>query len=481
VLEQRLELTGVLFAFHEWAAVEDPIPDGAGITFVNDFEPRAINSGGEAAFIADISSGGEGVFLAEKGPGIQTLALSGQAAPGGGTYSFGGWSPVGMNAAGDVVFPFVLDGANPDNPTQGTGLFSYSHATQTVSLVVIPHVTPAPGGGAFLGINQRAVINNRGDIAFAGLIDTTVPADVLQGNGVFLASGGGSITMVAAPGDTVPGGMLHYAWNPSINARGDAAFEGSLTGALYQNGVYLEDVKTGQISVIARAGDPIPASAGGTFDNVWGPAMNASGDIVFTGAVRGTSGPFGDGQGIFMESKGRIIAVARPSDSMPGGGTFQSSSFYVTGSDLSDSGTAVFAAILDGGDQGVYSWSNGTLSLVARTGTVIPGVGTVQGVLDAGAFYPFGTRVNDRGEVFFTAKLQGTGDGGSDVLFVATPAGRRRFDAVNAAAVGGGDAASNRLAPASPPVDQALAGMTVRDAINLAMGFTTPGKKKSAC
>ena len=42
--------------------------------------------------------------------------------------------------------------------------------------------------------------------------------------------------------------------------------------------------------------------------------MNDRGDIVFTGAVQGTSGPFGDGQGIFMKSGGRIIAIARPGD-----------------------------------------------------------------------------------------------------------------------------------------------------------------------
>ena len=73
----------------------------------------------------------------------------------------------------------------------------------------------------------------------------------------------------------------------------------------------------------------------------------------------------------------------------------------------------------------MYTWSHGKMSLVTRTGTVIPGVGTVQGVMDAGrrVSCPFGTRVNDRGQVLFTAKLQGTETAGSDVLLVATATG----------------------------------------------------------
>jgi hypothetical protein len=70
-------------------------------------------------------------------------------------------------------------------------------------------------------------------------------------------------------------------------------------------------------------------------------------------------------------------------------------------------------------------WSHGSLRLVARTGTVIPGVGTIAHlamnvlvVLESPAFVPNnGAHNNDRGQVVFGATL--SDDRG--VLLGATP------------------------------------------------------------
>ena len=87
-----------------------------------------------------------------------------------------------------------------------------------------------------------------------------------------------------------------------------------------------------------------------------------------------------------------------------------------------------FAAALDTGpaetpDTGLYVRVGGVLRLVARTGTVIPGVGTVAGLVNSlGITFPSsGAIINNRGQVLFSALL--TGGSNSTVLLLATPGG----------------------------------------------------------
>ena len=76
-------------------------------------------------------------------------------------------------------------------------------------------------------------------------------------------------------------------------------------------------------------------------------------------------------------------------------------------------------------DSGQFVWSDGSLRLVARTGTVIPGVGTVDRVTPAPIVFPpsiiptlsGGAINNDRGQVVFTLTLTD----GRVVMLVATP------------------------------------------------------------
>jgi hypothetical protein len=85
----------------------------------------------------------------------------------------------------------------------------------------------------------------------------------------------------------------------------------------------------------------------------------------------------------------------------------------------------VFSALLDTGEEGLYVYSHGSLSLVAKTGTVIPGVGTIA-ALD---FFNLGepssfARINNRGQVAFGATLVG----GGGALLLATPGGTGNSD-----------------------------------------------------
>src|SRR2546430_1213741 len=78
-----------------------------------------------------------------------------------------------VNDKGDVAFAFTL---NPFMFPFGlnSGVYRFSHSTQAVTPVLVPGVTPAPGGGIFAGTFFFTSINNRGDIGFAGMVPTSI-------------------------------------------------------------------------------------------------------------------------------------------------------------------------------------------------------------------------------------------------------------------------------------------------------------------
>src|SRR5205823_4599702 len=116
-----------------------------------------------------LPSDGEGVFLWRNGQ-LSQITRTGQAAPGGGTLAIGTFAYAPINERGDVAFTFGLVPFAPvDLEGFATGgLYRYSSQTQTLSAVVVPFVTPAPGLGAFQSTVLHASLNNSGDIAFSG-------------------------------------------------------------------------------------------------------------------------------------------------------------------------------------------------------------------------------------------------------------------------------------------------------------------------
>jgi hypothetical protein len=178
--------------------------------------------------------------------------------------------------------------------------------------------------------------------------------------------------------------------------------------------VYWVPAGTSQIQSIAGQGDPAPG--GGRFRFASAPRINNSGEIAFFGDL--TEPPaIGQRAGLFIYSSGHVVAVLRPGDAMPGGGNALTASSSVGDFALNNRGEIAANISLDTDvdgdgkpDNGVYIGSRGgALSLVARTGTVIPSIGTVVSVTKA--------TINDRGQVAFAAQLSD----GRTVLLVATP------------------------------------------------------------
>jgi hypothetical protein len=68
---------------------------------------------------------------------------------------------------------------------------------------------------------------------------------------------------------------------------------------------------------------------------------------------------------------------------------------------INDRGEVSFNASLENGDSGLYVYSRPALHLIAATGTVIPGAGTVSSVAEPVT----GAALNNTGQVFFWARM----------------------------------------------------------------------------
>ena len=362
-------------------------------------------------------------------------------------------SPITLNERGDVAFTFLLEpfpNVGPPAFPAGVpaGVYRFSSSAHTLSPVVIPG-TPAPGGGSFAGASFGTSLNDRGDLVFAGILPTNqglpFPEQQGLGQGLFRARRNGAIASVVSPGDAAPGGgVFDLAAVGFINNRGDVAFQGHVAGeeilapgfplpgfvisAL--GSVYVKDGATGKIRSIAHAGDDAPG--GGVYRQAISPVLNDSGAIAFLGDL--TPAPAANKvTGVYLHRRGVTIAVARPGDEMPGGGRFVTSATIIGWQiDVNNAGEVVFNAALDTDDNGdgfldtgLYLWSNGNRRLVARTDTVIPGVGTIARlVMNVPTVSPgepdvpnSGANNNNRGQVVFGATLTN----GRGVLLLATP------------------------------------------------------------
>jgi hypothetical protein len=404
--------------FREIARTFAPAPGGGAYDAI--FEPYALSEGGAALFAADVSTGGQAIFTAERAT-VSQVARSFEPAPGGGTYGLGVLPGPGLSASGEVAFAYVLD---PFTRPFGRNSGVYRWSRGVARPIVVPDQTPAPGGGVFVGAVDKTGVNAAGAVAFSGMIETTLGIAGTLGVGVYLASGAGEITTVAQPGSQAPGGgVFDYASEPAINDAGDVAFTGHLAGTpclvtIPQSlgigcvrDLFVREGASGDIRRIAGLGDAAPG--GGSFRDIRYPVLNRRGDVLFRAVIDTEDG--GRVTGYFLSRGGQVLSVARAGDPMPEGGSFVAAAGQPGNWDLNERGEVTFSATLDTvqedwglDDQGLYRWSDGVLSVVTRTGHVLPAgpVIALQPLLLLGGSAPFsGAALNGRGQVLFQATV----------------------------------------------------------------------------
>jgi hypothetical protein len=425
--DDRSLLSG--YSFEPIATLGNSVRDSE---FSDYFQIGGLNNRGDVAFGSNLPRPDDGSFrdsaILGRAGSFTVLALTGEPDPAGGAFGSGVLAPVSLNDRGDVVFAFDREPfALPIEPN--SGLYRYTQGNQQLTAVVMPGM-PAPGGGAFAGVGFGPHLDDRGDIAFAGVVPTEIGPGGESGLGVglFVADPGDQFRAIARPGDSAPGGETFdwaaYPWN---NHRGDIAFMGHVVEQgpspspevdifAASAGVYRYTAGTGRVELIARPGDPSPD--GGAFEFTFFPRLNDR-DLVFAAQTSAHPGAFG----VFRESGGAVQALAVEGDPMPGGGHFAGLGVGSTTSNpisMNDRGDVTFLASLDTDDNrdgradtGLFQWSHGALNVIARTGTDMPGIGTVRHVRQQD------TAANDRDQAVFWARLTDR----REVMILATPAG----------------------------------------------------------
>jgi hypothetical protein len=435
------------YRFEPLQTIPGNVPGGGGAQWDSDFEPGGINNNGQVVYVADMSLAGfgigEGAFAQDRKGAFTTFAFPGMILPGDVTYIGFAMGQTAINDRGDTSLALALV---PFGDPFGTNTALYRGAVGVSSLtaLVLPG-DPAPGGGTFAGVYFNTGINTQREIVFGGLVPgadidpMNPPGAAGIGLGLFKADGAGRIACVVRPGDPAPGGGVFDSARPgTINNKGDIAFPAHSTAVpcidvgdpfFCGESVYLRDASKGTIVKVAQQGDPAPG--GKTYRVAFDPRINERGDVVFIGDVSPGAG-LDEARGVYLydRAKGTTAVVAQPGRAMPGGGLLVKASSQTGNLGFNSAGDVAFSGLLDTDanhdgeqDTGLYLWSKGTLTLITRSGSQIPGVGTVAGLRPpglGGAGFPFvgsGAAMNDSGQVFFQVTLTD----GVGVLLIASP------------------------------------------------------------
>ena len=355
---------------------------------------------------------------------LQSVAATGEAAPGGGVFDrFGAEAaPIvaPVNARGDVAFFATLGRGD-----SGEGLFRWSRGRV---VAVAREGDRVNGVGTLSGFGRHPVpaLGDDGTVVFAAAV-----AGGRAVEGLFIARSG-SIRAVALAGAQAPGnaGVLAALDAPAVNARGDIVFLAAIRRGRETTEAVLI-ASGGRLRKVIAQGDPAPA--GGTFAAFGPPMINRDGAVAFGAAIEGRSVP----GGIFVWRADRLQMVLGAGDEAPTGGIFAKFSERIG---FGDHGTIVFHGQLKGAPTaaGIFAIHDGRIRAVARLGDDAPGGGHYSNF----GLWPV---VSAKGAVAFTAAVDG---GPSPVIAVRVGAeGARRVVGVGDNVPGGARIESLSLLP----------------------------------
>jgi hypothetical protein len=408
-------------------------PGTGGGTFLY-FGSPTLNAAGQVAFHAGLTGTSDGSSEGHfRGDGTTTAAIArGKwAAPGTGGGTFASFGDSALNASGQAAFSASLTGTT-DGSTNG--MFR-GDGTTISAFAREKSAAPGTGGGTFVGLSGGA-LNASGQVAFrATLTGTTDGSD----EGVFRGSGTTTTAIArekwAAPG--TGGGTYSSLDNAALNASGQAAFWAILTGTTDGSSVGIFRGSGTTTTAIAREKWAAPGTGAGTFAGLSDPALNVSGQAVFSANLTGTSDA--SSVGIFRGDGTTTTAIAREKWAAPGAGagTFLSFSYPA----LNASGQVAFWADLtgttDGSGSGIFRGDGTTTTAIAREKWAAPGAG-------GGTFVGFDDpALNASGQVAFRASLADTVGGSADNLGIFLADSQERIEVMRKGALLAGSAVTN--------------------------------------
>ncbi len=336
----------------------------------------------------------------------ETIAFTGMPAPGVPGASFVAFAAPSLNNAGDIALFSVLQGsvtfANDsalyrngtlvfrEGDSAGAGLTFgglisvplINEAGQTLiraalldpatgegaavvrdGTVLLRTRIQAPGiaAGGQISLLFREAMNNAGTVvASAGFTGTGITSS--NDSALYRIAPNGATSLIAREGNGAPGGGIFASFGiAAINDLGQVAFRAVVSDTAPTAVIYRDS------AVIARQGDAAPGLSGVTLSGLNEPRMNNTGQVAFSSTLGGTA--TADNNAAVWRDTTLIARKGNFAPGAPSGTTFLSFGTPL----LNDAGqVAYFAQLTDtSGEVRGALYRNSTL--MARTGTAVPG------------------------------------------------------------------------------------------------------------
>lgn len=410
---------GQAISYDTIVLTDDVAPGSEVDTAFDQFFNVVINDAGNLAFQATVYGSGidsqnNGGLYLQTGFTIREVARQGQPTTDA-DLTFAGFTRPVLNDQGEIAFRASLRGSGVTSRND-IGIFSTS-ASEIHSVAregdEAPETLP---GVVFRDLTQEELVfNNAGHTAFPAILRGTGVTTV-NDIGIYSESASG-LTLLARKDVPAPVSeqLVDFRFlfgQPLLNHNGTGVFQAILTG----NGVGLNNdsgifaFENGTVSLTAREGVPITfPNQGDALGNASSPVINSTGQIGFLALQEdnGLSASRG-GQSLFSVANGTLQLVAGVDRLAPDTGP--DIRFHkIDAAVLGEAGSFAFFADLIGpglslrNDSGLFTASNGVVSLLAREGSQVPG--TLPGV-EFNGFSPL--TLNSLDQVAFSASLRGT-------------------------------------------------------------------------
>jgi len=362
--------------------------------------------------------------LAELGPEARPrviytpIVLTGQNAPGGGTFSAFPYHSV-IDDAEHIVFLGATNGSNftPD------GIFLSS--TRGIDLVARTGAQ-LPGFANGVSISSFDVNQHRSNQAGQVVFEAWLTGPGILNSGDDNTNAGsnwlfsnGQLQLIAQNRAPAPGtdALFRNFDRTTLNDLGQVAFRGVLTGPSVtpdtDSAFWMGT--PGNLQLLAREGSPAPG--GLVYGDSQGfdyPVLSSKGNVAFLSNIAGGASPYGN-RAFFAGAPGNLQLVAHTNDPAPGTDTtFRDIHGGWNTPRINDRGEVFFASTLNDDTRGIWSGKPGQLQLVARTGDAAPGLNGAQ----YDFFFDLG--LNERGDVTYRADTA-PGDDDSFAIYAGRP------------------------------------------------------------
>ncbi|MEX2093378.1 MAG: choice-of-anchor tandem repeat NxxGxxAF-containing protein [Pirellulales bacterium] len=314
---------------------------------------------------------------------------------------------------------------------------STARANNYRTVAMVGDQAPGAESGTVFSILQLPILNDAGQVAFFGSMDTGTGGLPTSDDTALWQESAGSLEMVVREGTQAPGAMPGHVFDDfirggfdfssslALNNAGHVAFDALLkfqpgVTDVDQFGVWVGD--TSGLRLVAKTGGQAPGTpVGAVFDEINAPWLDKYGQVAFNASLRyGEGGVTNDNiRGAWIESGGPLSLFSRQGivggTTLPSGleltrgailGLNSSGRFVAEGSLVTDSAGATE-------DNNQVFWTNalGSPKIIIREGDQLPG--TESGTKFNGGYYLRGISWNDDGEIAFFSGLPGPPEPGS--------------------------------------------------------------------